>query len=73
MHTGFCWESQNERDHDEGLDVGGRIILNWIIEKENGVVWPGFSWVRIGARGGAFVSTEMNLRVPYNIWKFLSI
>jgi hypothetical protein len=27
MHIGFWWEKQNERDHYEDLDVGGRIIL----------------------------------------------
>jgi hypothetical protein len=29
----FWWESQKERDHQEDLDVGGRIILNWIVKK----------------------------------------
>jgi hypothetical protein len=29
----FRWESQKERDHYEDLDVGGRIILEVIIEK----------------------------------------
>jgi hypothetical protein len=33
MHIGFWWESQKERDHSEDLDVGGRIILKWILEK----------------------------------------
>jgi hypothetical protein len=33
MHIGFWWESQKERDHYEDLDVGGRIILRWILEK----------------------------------------
>jgi hypothetical protein len=27
------WESQKERDHWEDLDVGGRIILRWILER----------------------------------------
>jgi hypothetical protein len=27
---GFWWKSQKERDHAEGLDVRGRIILKWI-------------------------------------------
>jgi hypothetical protein len=27
------WESQKERDHWEDLDVGGRIILEWILER----------------------------------------
>jgi hypothetical protein len=28
-HIGFWWE----RDHWEDLDVGGRIILEWILER----------------------------------------
>jgi hypothetical protein len=33
MHIGFLWQSQKERDHYEDLDVGGRIILKWILER----------------------------------------
>jgi hypothetical protein len=33
MHIGFWWESQKERDHWEDLDVGGRIMLEWILER----------------------------------------
>jgi hypothetical protein len=33
MHGGLWWESQKERDHQEGLNIGGRIILKWILEK----------------------------------------
>jgi hypothetical protein len=32
MYIEFWWESQNERDHEEDLDVGVRIILRWILE-----------------------------------------
>jgi hypothetical protein len=32
IQVGFWWESQNERDHSEDLDVGGRIILKWNLE-----------------------------------------
>jgi hypothetical protein len=28
---GYWWESQRERDHSEGKDVGGWIILRWIL------------------------------------------
>jgi hypothetical protein len=27
MHMGFWWGSQKERDYEEDLEVGGRIIL----------------------------------------------
>jgi hypothetical protein len=33
MHIKFWWESQKERDHHENLDVGGRIILERILER----------------------------------------
>jgi hypothetical protein len=33
MHTGFWWESQNERDYSEDIDIDGRIIFKWILEK----------------------------------------
>jgi hypothetical protein len=45
------WESQKERDHYENLDLGGRMIQEWVLEKEDGVVWTGFIWLRIGTSG----------------------
>jgi hypothetical protein len=33
MHIGFWWQSQKERIYYEELNVGGRIILRWILEK----------------------------------------
>jgi hypothetical protein len=36
----------------EDLDVGGRIILKWILERHDGVVWTGLIWFRIGTSGG---------------------
>jgi hypothetical protein len=33
MHIGFLWESQKERDHQEDLDVGERIILKLILQR----------------------------------------
>jgi hypothetical protein len=29
-----------------------RIILRWILEREDGVVWTGLIWLRIGTSGG---------------------
>jgi hypothetical protein len=31
---------------------GGRIILKWIVEKYDGLVWSGLIWLRIGTSGG---------------------
>jgi hypothetical protein len=33
MHVGFWWGSQKERENQEDLDVGGRIILKCTLEK----------------------------------------
>jgi hypothetical protein len=33
MHIGFRLESQKQRDQQEDIDVGGRIILKWILKK----------------------------------------
>jgi hypothetical protein len=52
MHIGFWRESRKERDHQEELDVCGRIILRWILEKQYGMVWTGFIWLRISTSGG---------------------
>jgi hypothetical protein len=40
MHVRFWWEGQKERDHQEDMDVGGKIILKWILERER-VGWYG--------------------------------
>jgi hypothetical protein len=36
----------------EELDVDGKIILEWILGKQNVIVWTGFIWIRIGTSGG---------------------
>jgi hypothetical protein len=38
--------------HWEDQDVGGWIILKWILERQDGTVWIGFIWFRIGTGGG---------------------
>jgi hypothetical protein len=47
----YWWERQRERDHKEDQDVGGRIILGWILERWDGVMWTGLVWLRIGTGG----------------------
>jgi hypothetical protein len=32
-------------------DVGGMMILVWILESWNGVMWTGLVWLRIGTGG----------------------
>jgi hypothetical protein len=41
----------NERNHQEEEDIGGWIILRWIIERLDGEVWTGLSWLRVGTAG----------------------
>jgi hypothetical protein len=31
MHIRFLWEGLKEKDHWEDLDIGGRIIIKWIL------------------------------------------
>jgi hypothetical protein len=33
IHIAFLWERQKERDHYEYLEVGGKIILKWILDR----------------------------------------
>jgi hypothetical protein len=52
MHVGYWWEIQKERDHWEDQDIHGWTILKWILEREDGMVWIGSIWLRIGTSGG---------------------
>jgi hypothetical protein len=52
MHTIFWSDKLKGRDYSEDPGVDIKIILDWIMEKECGNVWTGFSWLRIGTSGG---------------------
>jgi hypothetical protein len=38
----------------EDIGTDERIILELILQKENGKVWSGFAWLRTGASGRLF-------------------
>jgi len=40
------------RDNLEALGANGRIILEWILEKQYGKLWTGFIWFGIGTSVG---------------------
>jgi hypothetical protein len=52
MHVEYWWEIQKVRDHLEEQVVCGWIILKWILEREDGVVWTRLIWLRVGTSGG---------------------
>jgi hypothetical protein len=58
MHIGYWWGSQKEGDHWEDQDVGGWTILKWILERQDGMVWTGLIWLRIGTGGGLFEHSD---------------
>jgi hypothetical protein len=50
------------KNHSEDLGVDGRIILEWILQKQSGKVWTGLIWLRIKDKLRVLVGTVMNLR-----------
>jgi hypothetical protein len=57
----YSWESQRERGHWEYQDVSGWIILGWILERWDGVMW---TLAQDRNRWRALVNSVLNLRVP---------
>jgi hypothetical protein len=45
MHVGYWWESQKKRPRRRWVD-------KIKIEREDGMVWTGSMWLRIGTSGG---------------------
>jgi hypothetical protein len=46
------WGNEKESAQQDDLDIDGRIITRWVLEKEVGVTWTGLMWLRIGLRCG---------------------
>jgi hypothetical protein len=59
------------RSHLEEQDVGGSIILKWMLEKLDGRAWTGLIWLRIN-KWPAVVKTLMHLRFPQDAANFLT-
>jgi hypothetical protein len=39
------------KSHLEDLSIDGRIMLQWISEKQSGMLWTGFIWLRTRTSG----------------------
>jgi hypothetical protein len=52
MHKIICFENTKRRDHSEEQAVDEKIILEWILEILNGLLWIGFILLRIWTIGG---------------------
>jgi hypothetical protein len=52
MHISYWWGSQRERDQYQDQNVSGWILLRWILERDNGVMWTGLVRLQIGTSGG---------------------
>jgi hypothetical protein len=51
MCAKFWSEKLQGRDHSEDLGTDGRIILEWILEKQGVKVWNEFIWLGMGTSG----------------------
>jgi hypothetical protein len=54
VYIGYRWEKQKERDRWKDQGVGGWIILKWILERQDGMVWITLTRLRIRTSGRLF-------------------
>jgi hypothetical protein len=50
MHINFSRKTWRE-ENSEALDIGGRVILKWILGKQGGKLWDGCIYFGIGTSG----------------------
>jgi hypothetical protein len=70
MYTKFWSGNVKGRNHSDDIDVDGRIILEWILEKEVDELYTECIWLRIETSGGFFEKTN---KASGNVkgWKFV--
>jgi hypothetical protein len=54
MHTKFWVENLKRRDHVEDRGRDGKIVLKWIMRKQDVRLWTGFIWLVLGSSSGSF-------------------
>jgi hypothetical protein len=62
MHTKFWSGILKGRDDLREVDVGGRIILEWILDEYCVAMSTGFVWLRIGASESLLRTRERTFR-----------
>jgi hypothetical protein len=50
-HTEFWYKTLIEGDHQGDLNINWRIILKWILKKQNMWMCTAFIWLRVEASG----------------------
>jgi hypothetical protein len=56
MHTNVLLKDFKGTDYLENLGIDGKIILEWILEKYDGKLWTGLTWIRAGTTGRQGIS-----------------
>ena len=56
MLTKFFKEDMKGRDQKLNLGIDGRIVMKWILKKEDRRMWAGFIWLMTGTHGVNMVS-----------------
>jgi len=51
VYTGFWWGNLRERDHLEGPDVDGSVVLRWIFRNWDEGIWTGWIWLKMWIGG----------------------
>ena len=52
MHADSLLGNLNETSRLKDVGVNGRMILKWVLRKQDGRAWTGNNWIRIGISGG---------------------